>query len=107
MLPADRVVSLPLLRGPGIEGLPMNEDGFVICDAEGRVEDAPAVRVVGDAGTFPLKEGGIASGQADAVAAEIARANGFDAEDAPASRSWTGAASSGTARPGSGGRCPR
>ncbi len=80
MLSADRVVSLPLLRGPGIEGLPMNEDGFVICDAEGRVEDARAVRVVGDAGTFPLKEGGIAGGQADAVAAEIARANGFDAE---------------------------
>lgn len=79
-LPADRVVSLPLLRGPGIEGLPMDEDGFVVCDAEGRVEDAPGVRVVGDAGTFPVKEGGIASGQADAVAAEIARSHGIDAE---------------------------
>lgn len=83
MLPADRVVSLPVMRGPRIEGLPMDDDGFVLCDAQGRVDGAPGVCVVGDAGTFPVKEGGIACRQADAVAGAIARAHGVEV-DAPA-----------------------
>lgn len=75
-LDADRIVALPVMRGPALEGLPMDDDGFVRCDAEGRVEGAPGVRVVGDAGTFPVKQAATAVLQADAVAASIARDRG-------------------------------
>ena len=80
---ADRIIALPVTRGPALEGLPMDPQGFVRCDPEGRVEGAPGVRVVGDAGTFPVKEGGTAVLQADAVAASIARAHGADADGGP------------------------
>jgi sulfide:quinone oxidoreductase len=80
---ADRVVALPIARGPALRGLPMDADGFVQCEADGRIPEAPGVTVVGDAGTFPLRRGGIACRQADAVAAAIARRLGAEAEDPP------------------------
>jgi sulfide:quinone oxidoreductase len=98
VLAADRVVALPVMHGPRIEGLPMDGEGFVRCDAEGRVEGAPGVRIVGDAGTFPVMEGGIASGQADAVAADIARAHGIAVSAAGFPR-WDGAAAAGHGAP--------
>jgi len=70
---ADRVVSLPVMRGPALGGLPMDPEGFVRCEPDGTVAGVPGVRVVGDAGTFPVKRGGIACQQADSVAAAIAR----------------------------------
>lgn len=72
----DRVVALATMRGPQLQGLPTDPLGFVRCDARGEVPGAPGVRVVGDAGTFPLKEGGVACHQADSVAADIAREHG-------------------------------
>lgn len=81
--PADRVVSLPVMRGPALAGLPTDADGFVRCDADGTVARAPNVRVVGDAGTFPVKRGAIACQQADSVAASIARALGIDVDELP------------------------
>lgn len=69
----DRVVSLPSLRGPDLPGLPSDAQGFIRTDAEGRVADVDHVFAVGDAGTFPLKQGGIACQQADTVAGLIAR----------------------------------
>lgn len=71
---ADRVVALPALAGPGIEGLPTDAHDFVECDPAGLVAGAPGVRVVGDAGAAPVREGGRACRQADAAAAAIARA---------------------------------
>ena len=75
-LAADRVVALPELSGPAIGGLPCDPDGFVHVDEHGRVPGLENVFAVGDATTFPLKQGGIAAQQADVVAALIARAAG-------------------------------
>lgn len=76
-LPVDCVVALPALVGPAVAGLPCDADGFVHADAHGQVPDAPDVFAIGDASTFPVKQGGIAAQQADAVAALIARDAGL------------------------------
>ncbi len=78
---ADRLVALPVMLGPELEGLPMDDQGFVRCAADGSVPGAPGVRVIGDAGTYPLKKGGLACRQADAVAAAIARDLGAEVDD--------------------------
>lgn len=88
---ADRVVSLPVTRGPAVPGLPADTEGFVLADDEGRVAGAPGIRVVGDAGPCPLKKGGIACHQADAVAAAISRELGAAAPPlsySPGQRHW-------------------
>jgi sulfide:quinone oxidoreductase len=77
------VIALPALRGPGIEGLPSDAHGFVRSTLEGAVPGAPDVWALGDAGSFPVKQGGIACQQADAAAAEIARDLGADVEPLP------------------------
>jgi sulfide:quinone oxidoreductase len=69
---ADTVISLPRLQGPAIEGLPSDPDGFLPTDAHGYVKGTPAVLAAGDATTFPVKQGGLATQQADAAAATIA-----------------------------------
>ncbi len=69
---ADRVVTLPQLEGPRISGLPHDSHGFIPVDSHGRVSDAPGVYAAGDATAFPLKQGGLATQQADAVAEAIA-----------------------------------
>lgn len=82
-VPADRVVALPRLRGPALAGLPADRLGFVRADLDGRVEGAADAYVVGDAGTFPIKQGGVGCDQADRVAALIARRMGVEAELRP------------------------
>ncbi|MGO9972193.1 MAG: NAD(P)/FAD-dependent oxidoreductase [Solirubrobacteraceae bacterium] len=69
---ADRVVTLPELEGPRISGLPHDSHGFIPVDSHGRVSEAPGVYAAGDATAFPLKQGGLATQQADAVAEAIA-----------------------------------
>jgi sulfide:quinone oxidoreductase len=71
-LPADRVVSLPKLMGPSIQGLPSDPDGFIPVDLHGRVEGLEGVYAAGDATTNPIKQGGVAAQQADAAAEAIA-----------------------------------
>jgi sulfide:quinone oxidoreductase len=72
----DRVVTLPVLEGPRIHGLPHDRYGFVPVDAHGRVAGLVDVYAAGDITTFPLKQGGLAAQQADAVAEVIAAAAG-------------------------------
>lgn len=69
---ADRVVALPHLRGNAPAGLPTNSDGFVPVDLTGRVRDTDRVYAAGDVTDFPIKQGGIATQQADAAARAIA-----------------------------------
>jgi sulfide:quinone oxidoreductase len=69
---ADRVVALPLLEGPGLSGLPCDEAGFIPVDRHGRVRGVGDVYAAGDVTAFPLKQGGLATQQADAVAEAIA-----------------------------------
>src|SRR5438094_7997431 len=73
-----RVVALPRLRGPRIDGLPQTVEGFVPVDAHGQVHGLPDVFAAGDITTFPVKQGGIATPQADAAAEMIAANAGPD-----------------------------
>jgi sulfide:quinone oxidoreductase len=79
----DRVVTLPLLRGPAIEGLPHDIGGFLPVDRHGRVTGARGVYAAGDATNFAIKQGGIACQQADAAAETIAAAAGAQLTPAP------------------------
>jgi sulfide:quinone oxidoreductase len=78
MLAADRVVALPRLEGPQILGLPQDSSGFVATDLSGRVHGLADVYAVGDVTQFPVKQGGIATEQADAAAQVIAAQAGAD-----------------------------
>jgi sulfide:quinone oxidoreductase len=82
-LPADAVVALPRLGGPGIGGLPVDVEGFLPVDAHGRVTGAPGVYAAGDATSFPVKQGGLATQQADAVAEAVAADLGLRSGAAP------------------------
>jgi sulfide:quinone oxidoreductase len=82
-LRADRVVTLPLLRGPALAGLPRDADGFLPIDAHGAVRGVPDVYAAGDATDFPIKQGGLATQQADALAEAIAARAGAPVTPAP------------------------
>jgi sulfide:quinone oxidoreductase len=73
---ADTVITLPRLIGPAVAGLPSDRDGFLPTDAHGYVMGARDVLAAGDATTFPVKQGGLATQQADAAAATIAHESG-------------------------------
>lgn len=80
----DAVIALPRLRGPAIDGLPHDEEGFVPIDRSARVAGVDAhVYAAGDAVAFALKQGGLAAQQADAAAGQIAAALGAGAPPAP------------------------
>jgi sulfide:quinone oxidoreductase len=68
----QRVVTLPVLSGPGLPGLPADEKGFIPVSDQGLVQGLAEVYAAGDATTFPIKQGGIATQQADAVARAVA-----------------------------------
>ncbi len=71
-LHADAVIALPGLAGPAIDGLPHDERGFIPTDPHGAVRGAAGVYAAGDGTAFPIKQGGLAAQQADAVASAIA-----------------------------------
>jgi sulfide:quinone oxidoreductase len=82
-LPVDRVVALPRLVGPRLRGVPCGRDGFIRTDAHGRVAGLAGVFAAGDATDFPIKQGGLAAQQADAVAEAIAASAGADVDPQP------------------------
>jgi sulfide:quinone oxidoreductase len=82
-VPADRAVALPELVGPAIRGLPHDDHGFLPVDAHGAVVGAGDVYAAGDATAFPLKQGGLAAQQADAVAEAIAATAGASVTPKP------------------------
>lgn len=77
---ADAIVAMPRLAGPYIRGLRSDDDGFVPVDEHGRVSGETDIYAAGDAVSFPVKQGGLAAQQADAVAAHIAHRAGADVE---------------------------
>jgi sulfide:quinone oxidoreductase len=79
----DYVVTLPLLSGPGLAGVPAGEDGFIPVDEYGRVTGLEDVYAAGDAIDFPVKQGGLAAQQADSVAEHVAARYGANVEPAP------------------------
>jgi sulfide:quinone oxidoreductase len=79
----DRVVTEPRLSGPIVHGIPLHPDRFIRIDRHGRVADMEDVFAAGDATEFPVKHGGLAAEQADAVAEMIAASAGADVDPKP------------------------
>jgi sulfide:quinone oxidoreductase len=80
---ADEVVSLARLEGPRLAGLPFDREGFLPVDELCHVGSEPHVYAAGDATRFPLKQGGIATQQADVAATDIATRVGSTTEPTP------------------------
>jgi sulfide:quinone oxidoreductase len=80
---AQRVVALPRLEGPGLQGLPSDADGFLPVDEHGRAEGAEDVYGAGDGTTSPIKQGGIAAQQAGAALRSIAAEAGAGVHPKP------------------------
>jgi sulfide:quinone oxidoreductase len=72
----ERVVAVPRLEGRAPRGVPVDDQGFIPIDTHGMVHGATHVYAAGDGTDFPVKQGGIASQQADAVAELIAKRAG-------------------------------
>ena len=79
----DAVVSLPRLRGPFLSGLPHDREGFLDVDDHGRVKHVSGVFAAGDVIAFPVKQGGLATQQADVVAETIASEAGIPVQPTP------------------------
>lgn len=71
-VPADRVVTMPQLAGPRLRGVPHDPQGFIPVDPHCLVRGEADIYAAGDATNFPVKQGGLAAQQADAVAEAIA-----------------------------------
>ncbi len=80
---ADWVVALPRAAGRFVEGLPHDAAGFIPVDPHGRVEGVDRVYAAGDVTTFPFKQGGLATQQADAAAEAILADLGLPIEPRP------------------------
>lgn len=76
VIAADHVVTLADVVAQPIPGLPLDRCGFVPVNLHGQVAGEERVYAAGEATSFPLRQGGVASQQADAVAEAIAAACG-------------------------------
>ncbi|MGZ4277834.1 MAG: NAD(P)/FAD-dependent oxidoreductase [Solirubrobacteraceae bacterium] len=74
---AQAVITLPDLLGRRVPGLPQDAEGFIAVDAHCRVPGAEDVYAAGDVTTFPLKQGGLATQQADAAVEAMLAALGL------------------------------
>lgn len=79
-LPVDLAVALPRPVGRHIAGLPADGEGFIPVDSHGRVDASPGVYAAGDITTRPLRQGGLATQQADVAATAIALQAGAPVE---------------------------
>ncbi|MBK8295174.1 MAG: FAD-dependent oxidoreductase [Solirubrobacterales bacterium] len=70
----DLAVTVPTLTGHLIPGLPYDEQGFIPVDDFGQIDQHSREFAAGDVTSFPVKFGGLATEQADVVAAAIAAA---------------------------------
>jgi len=80
---ADRVVALPRAAGRFVAGLPHDHEGFIPVDPHGRVDATDGVYAAGDITTFPFKQGGLATQQADAAAEAMLAELGLPIEPQP------------------------
>jgi sulfide:quinone oxidoreductase len=77
----QRVFAVPRIVGPVIEGLAMDEEGFIVAGDDGLVQGCERTWAAGDGIVSPVKFGGLATHQARVASAAIARRAG--AEDVP------------------------
>jgi len=80
-LAVERVFAVPRLLGPALEGLPGDDEGFIVADEGARVQGCERTWAAGDGVVSPVKFGGLATHQARRAVAAIARLAGI--EDAP------------------------
>jgi sulfide:quinone oxidoreductase len=78
-LVAQRTVAVPRVVGPAIDGLPADDEGFVLVDDEGRVRGVERAWAAGDGVASAIKLGGLATWQARRAATAIARLAGAQA----------------------------
>lgn len=93
---ADAVLSLPRMEGRRIGGVPHDLAGFIPVDDHGRVRGMDHTYAAGDVTTFPVKQGGVSTQQADVAVEAIAAGLGCDIEAKPLDPIlrgvlWTGA----------------
>lgn len=79
----DSVVSLPRLEGRRIRGVPHDPEGFIRIDDHCRVLNRDRTFAAGDVTSFPVKQGGIATQQADVIAEAIAAELDVDIDPQP------------------------
>jgi sulfide:quinone oxidoreductase len=82
-LEAGAIVALPLIEGFKLPGLPGDDRGFIPIDQHARVVGLEDAYAAGDGTTFPIKQGGLATQQADAAAEHIAQRLGAPVEAKP------------------------
>ncbi len=80
-LGVERVFAVPRVVGPGLAGLPSDDEGFIVADDTARVEGCERTWAAGDGVVSPVKFGGLATHQARRAVAAIARLAGV--RDAP------------------------
>lgn len=82
-LTADAVVTTPTFEGADIEGIPQDGQGFVATDELGGVLGLTDIYAAGDLTQSPIKQGGLATQQADTVASAIAADAGAPVQPTP------------------------
>jgi sulfide:quinone oxidoreductase len=82
-IPSDATVAVPVIRPSAFSGVPVDDEGFIVVDDFCRVGNERSVFAAGDCTNRPLKQGGIASQQADTAAAGIAAMVGAEVEPTP------------------------
>jgi sulfide:quinone oxidoreductase len=80
---ADAVVTLPTFEGVPLEGIRQNESGFIATDELGGVIGLTDVYAAGDLTQSTVKQGGLATQQADTVASAIAADAGAPVQPIP------------------------
>jgi sulfide:quinone oxidoreductase len=78
-----QMISLPVLEGPNLPGVPADEEGFIPIDEHARVRGVENVYAAGDGTNFPIKHGGIGTEEADAAAEHIAASLGAEVKPEP------------------------
>jgi sulfide:quinone oxidoreductase len=76
----DAVISLPRLEGRRIRGVPHDVEGFVRIDEHCKLLGSEHIYAAGDVTSFPIKQGGLATQQADVAAEAIAAGLGIGVE---------------------------
>ena len=79
----DAAIALPAIMGRTLPGIPRNRDDFIVVDEYGLVRGEDCIYAVGDVTDFAIKQGGIATQQADAAASHIAARAGAEVIPAP------------------------
>ena len=77
-LDVQRVFAVPRLVGPALDGLPSDEEGFIVAGDDALVEGCERVWAAGDGVLSPVKFGGLATHQAQRAVAAIAQLAGAD-----------------------------